>query len=162
MERRLSLYRVDAGLEPANNPDTVIVAPLQPIGARFNGGAHHHRDPHVGREHDFGSIEMLGCDADHCEGVAIEGDGFANYAGIGAKTPFPAAIAEDRNRMRAGRAVLFGKKRPSERGLNSQDVEIIAGCQISQMRSLPRLKLIGTKRYATSPENTWLRSRNSR
>ena len=56
---------------------------------------------------------------------------FANDRGIGTEAPLPAAVAQDGDRMRVRRRIFLGQKFATEKRFHAEDVEVIAGDEIT-------------------------------
>ena len=87
---------------------------------------HHHRCPDINGIARKRARKISGSNTDDCEVVLVEGYLLSNHVWIGPEVALPQSIADHRDRMRIGCAILFGKKRPPDKRLHPEDVEIVA------------------------------------
>src|SRR5262252_3977779 len=91
--------------------------------------SHHHGNKDLGLVSDFGPAETFGHNTNDCEHLPVNPERLAGHV-TGRSKPFlPTGISNHRDRMRAGRQVLFGRKITAKKWLNSQRLEIISGNQ---------------------------------
>src|SRR5260370_23141942 len=73
------------------------------------------------------AIETWGRDAENVEGIAIEGEAFANHGGIPGIVALPEGVADVCRGSAAAWLVIFGTDEATENGLDAKDVKEIAG-----------------------------------
>src|SRR5262249_25495565 len=75
---------------------------------------------------NLGPLEPRGHDADDRELIAIHGDLLPDDSSATAETTLPQTMAENDDRMRVRRLIIFGRDRASERRARAQHIKIIA------------------------------------
>src|SRR5262249_44278423 len=90
---------------------------------------HHDRGPQIDFLRRGLAIETSGRNADDGESMAIQNNRLAYQRRIAFETAPPKTVAQDHDRMRAGRTVFLGQERPPQSRLNSERVEVIPGNQ---------------------------------
>src|SRR5262249_54576744 len=111
---------------------SAMVAILQPIRAtRRDLFRHHHRRVYFRLEEHHRSTEPFRGDAGNCEVVSIDLELLSDQIRIAPESGLPAAIADDRDRIRAGDAVFLLSEHPAFDGPHTEQIEIIARYQIA-------------------------------
>src|SRR5215475_1068244 len=90
---------------------------------------HHDRGPQIDFHRRGLAIETGGRNADDGESVAVQNNRLAYQRRIAVETALPKTVAQDHDRMRAGRTVFLGQERPAQSRLDSQRVEVTPGNQ---------------------------------
>jgi hypothetical protein len=127
-----SSARACAGLEAADEEEIVARAALEPLRAGLDHASHHGRDPHLGHEGELRPGEAFRRDAHDSERVAVELHRLSDYGGVGTEAALPAAIAQDRDRMRIRCRIFLRQKRPAEHRFHAEEIEVISGDEIAR------------------------------
>src|SRR5262249_4183242 len=131
LERAFGLRRSTAGLEPASQEKAFPLAVIQPFSAGPDLALHHQWEPDFRRVVDFETDETGLRNADDGEAATVDDQLAAHHRRVGPETPLEALVTEDRDRMCARRAIIFGRDHATEHSLCSQRIEVIARYQIA-------------------------------
>src|SRR5262249_34401042 len=99
--------------------------------AGFYLAGHHNRNIDFGAECDLGSVEPSGSDADNSEAVTVERDSLTDCRRIGRKTPLPASMTNDGDRVSIRSGIFVRGEGAAEPRFHAKDIEIIAGDKIA-------------------------------
>ncbi len=92
---------------------------------------HHHRDHDLRRAQPTSSpLESRSAHADYRERSAIDRDGLTEDTAVRAEAVHPKVVAQDGERMPAGRSIVLWRERAAERGRDTQQIEVISGNQL--------------------------------
>src|SRR5262249_9171252 len=112
--------------QPAGDRNVQRAAPLEPWIADLDLRLHHHRHPDLWTEIELDADEAFWRDADHRKGRAVDVNGCSDNRAIARETCLPEVVIEDRERCRTRLLVVRLMKKPPQRGLQSQNVEVVA------------------------------------
>ncbi len=87
---------------------------------------HHHRRPDIDGVAGKRARKICGSNADDREVVLVDGYLLTDHVWIGAEPALPQSVADHRDRMRIRCAVFFGKKSPSDKRLDTEDIKVVA------------------------------------
>src|SRR5262249_20075566 len=121
---RLGLGHRDARLQPAYDLQPTHILFWEKIAARHKLSLHRDRRPQIGSE-QLGAVEVSRGDADHSEGLTIEGDGLPDQTRVGAEAPLPEAVTQHDYRRRARRLAFLRQKSAPQSHLRSKRRKIV-------------------------------------
>src|SRR5262249_54055529 len=91
-------------------------------------------------------------DADDGEAAAVDDYTLAHQARVSAETLLETSVTNDRDRMRARRAIIFRRDKASERRLHAQHLEVIARDQIAPHALIDPLVAQADRRHSISEQ----------
>src|SRR6476661_3119158 len=103
---RFGLCTRDTWLQACHHRQPAASAIVEIVPRRGHLSLHHQRDHDIGGLTYLYTREAKGADADDGERMAVYADRLVQDRGIPAEPPLPVAVAENRNRMRAGRPIV--------------------------------------------------------
>ena len=93
---------------------------------------HHHRDEHFDVVAHDRAVERRIGDADDRQRVVVDLDRLADDVGIGAEVAPPQAVAEDDDRMAAGRDLVRRQQRAAELRADAEHLKVVAGDELAR------------------------------
>ena len=120
------LLRRDAWLEAAEEDEAAVIAAAEVVPAGDLLGVDD-GDPVVRREEVVGAVKVFAGDTEDGEGMLTEQDGAADDARVAGELATPEVVAEHDVGGRAEAVFVRGMEEASERGLQAEHIEVVAG-----------------------------------
>src|SRR6202012_2373614 len=118
------------GLETAEHIEPTIARRRQEIAAAAHERLHRHRYPRVDAQHREQSAKARGCYANHRRAPAVHDHLSAHDTAVTGKESLPEIEADDDDGCARPDAPFVSREEAAERGMRTEDVEIIARDEI--------------------------------
>ncbi len=124
--RALRRLRIHAGLEPSKNLEPDAVPPRPVIPRRRHYSLHRERNENVRRTHGLKARKSPLGHADNRHRMSIDLDSVVQHPRIAPKSPLPIFVTDHRVGLAILHPIFIRSQRPPDRGLNPENLEVIA------------------------------------
>ena len=151
-QRRLGLLARDSRREPREHLQPPAPAILQLIPRGRDLFFHRDRHVQVGLESEAHARETWSGDADDGHRMPVDEKSLTDYVPVAGEAVSPVVVTEDHHRLRAGSALVLGRKDPTQSRPDAEDLEVISGGD-SRFRPLRLSEESRVHRFAAPAEH---------